>query len=83
MNIGNQLTWLKIFMTKKEQEPFLVRKLSLEEFNNLKNKVKDFLEQDYDEHSINKESLQISIYSDGNFTISADFKSYVIEDIHF
>lgn len=67
-------------MTKKEQEPFLVRKLSLEEFNNLKNKVKDFLEQDYD---INKESLQISIYSDGNFTISADFKSYVIEDIHF
>lgn len=80
MNIGNQLTWLKIFMTKKEQEPFLVRKLSLEEFNNLKNKVKDFLEQDYD---INKESLQISIYSDGNFTISADFKSYVIEDIHF
>ena len=68
---------------KSKNEPFLVRKLSLEEFDNLKSKIKDFLEQDYDEHSINKESLQISIYSDGNFTISADFKSYVIEDIHF
>ena len=66
---------------RSKNEPFLVRKLSLEEFDNLKSKIKDFLEQDYDEHTIDKNSLQISIFSNGQFTVSVDFKCSTIEDI--
>ncbi len=66
---------------KSKNEPFLVRKLSLEEFDNLKSKIKDFLGQDYDEHTIDKNSLQISIFSNGQFTMSVDFKCSTIEDI--
>lgn len=67
-------------MFGKKDKPIAVRKFSLAEFENLYKKIKEYLESGDDAYPVD-ESVEISIYSNNKITISADFKSYHIEDI--
>jgi len=63
----------------KEKENFLVKTLSMDDLDNLMNKVQRFRNQD--ECTADDDSIEIRIYSEGNMTISGDFKIYISESI--